>query len=76
MEEKTKARRGFACMTPERRQEIARKGGASVPAEKRSYSQDRELAARAGKLGGQISKGGGRPGGLLIPVELEDDSAD
>lgn len=29
---KPRARRGFAAMNPERRREIARKGGASVPA--------------------------------------------
>ena len=28
---KPKSRRGFAAMNPERRREIARKGGASVP---------------------------------------------
>lgn len=57
----TKARRGFAAMTPERRTEIAKKGGGSVPAEKRSFTKDRELAARAGRLGGEASRGGGRP---------------
>ena len=30
---KPRARRGFAAMNPERRREIARKGGASVPGE-------------------------------------------
>lgn len=48
----TKSRRGFACMTPERRREIARKGGASVPADKRSFSTQAGLAARAGRVGG------------------------
>lgn len=52
--------KGFAAMSPERRREIARKGGASVPSEKRSFAKDRTLAATAGKLGGTISKGGGR----------------
>jgi general stress protein YciG len=32
--------------------EIARKGGRSVPAEKRSFSRDPELAAAAGRKGG------------------------
>ena len=32
-------------MTPERRREIARKGGASVPPEKRSFGQGAVLAA-------------------------------
>ncbi len=45
--------RGFASMDPERQREIARKGGSSVPNEKRSFSQDRALAAKAGRKGGQ-----------------------
>jgi general stress protein YciG len=55
-----KQRRGFAVMTPEMRTEIARKGGASVPDEKRSFSQNRDLAAEAGRKGGQASHGGWR----------------
>ena len=55
-----RARRGFAAMTPERRREIARKGGASVPSEKRSFAKDRDLAASAGRKGGEASKGSGR----------------
>ncbi len=54
------AKRGFAAMDAERRREIARKGGASVPDEKRSFSQDRDLAAAAGRKGGEASHGGGR----------------
>lgn len=45
--------RGFAAMSLERRTEIARKGGASVPADKRSFSQDRALARVAGSKGGE-----------------------
>ena len=56
----TPAKRGFAAMDVERRSEIARKGGASVPDEKRSFSQDRDLAAAAGRKGGEASHGGGR----------------
>jgi len=52
MTDKTKKPQGFAAMSPEKRREIARKGGLSVPDEKRSFSQDRGLAARAGKKGG------------------------
>lgn len=48
----TKKMRGFACMTPERRREIAKKGGASVPKEKRSFSKDPSLAMNAGRKGG------------------------
>ena len=43
--------RGFASMDEEKQREIARKGGASVPAEERSFSRDHELAV------------GGRPQG-------------
>jgi general stress protein YciG len=42
-------------MGEERQREIASKGGRSVPAEKRSFSQDRELASEAGRKGGQSS---------------------
>ena len=45
--------RGFASMDEERQREIASKGGQSVPDEKRSFSQDRALAAQAGRKGGQ-----------------------
>jgi len=48
----TKSKRGFAAMSPERRREIAAKGGAAVPAEKRSFSRSRDLAAQAGRAGG------------------------
>lgn len=53
--------RGFACMDPEKRRAIARKGGASVPSEKRAYAKDRGLAAAAGRKGGLNSKGGRKP---------------
>jgi general stress protein YciG len=58
--EKPRARRGFAAMKPERRREIARKGGASVPSEKRSFTKDRDLASSAGRKGGEVSRGGGK----------------
>jgi general stress protein YciG len=47
-----KKRRGFAAMNPDAHKAIAARGGASVPAEKRSFSQDRELASASGRLGG------------------------
>jgi hypothetical protein len=59
-EQRPKAKRGFAAMSPEKRREIARKGGASVPSEKRSFSQSPDLAAKAGRKGGESSHGGGR----------------
>jgi len=45
--------RGFAAMDGEKQRRIASKGGQSVPNEKRSFSQNRELAAQAGRKGGQ-----------------------
>jgi len=48
---KPKQRRGFACMTPEKRREIAAKGGASTPSEKRSFSRNASLASEAGRKG-------------------------
>ncbi len=40
-------------MDPEKQRAIARKGGQSVPASKRSFSQNADLAAKAGRKGGQ-----------------------
>lgn len=48
-----KPRRGFASMDPQKRRDIARRGGRSVPHEKRSFSRNPELAASAGRTGGQ-----------------------
>ena len=47
------ATRGFARMNQEKQREIARKGGANVPNEKRSFSQNRALASAAGRKGGR-----------------------
>ncbi len=47
-----KSTRGFASMAPEKQRAIARKGGESVPNEKRSFSQNPDLAAAAGRKGG------------------------
>jgi len=64
------SKRGFASMDPARQREIARKGGASVPSEKRSFSQDRNLAAQAGRKGGEASHGTRAPGrGAPPPAE-------
>jgi general stress protein YciG len=49
------SKRGFASMSVEKRREIASKGGKSVPAEKRSFSQNRNLATEAGRKGGSTS---------------------
>ena len=60
MTDKPRSKRGFASWTPERRAEIARLGGKSVPADRRSFSQSKDLAASAGAKGGAASHGGGR----------------
>lgn len=55
-----KAHRGFATFSPEKLKATAAKGGASVPANKRSFAKDRDLAASAGRKGREASRGGGR----------------
>jgi uncharacterized protein len=44
---------GFASMSPERRKEVASRGGKSVPKEKR-YFNNTEKAKEAGRKGGKI----------------------
>jgi uncharacterized protein len=53
--------RGFASMDSEKQREIARKGGRSVPNEKRSFSQNHQLASEAGRKGGHSSHGSRTP---------------
>ena len=48
-------------MDVEKRREIARKGGRSVPNEKRSFSQNHQLASEAGSKGGRSSRGNRAP---------------
>ena len=88
MEDKPKRLRGFAAMSPEKRKEIASRGGTSVPKEKRSFSQSRDLASRAGRHGGlsvdplkrafrrdpALAASAGRKGGLA-PRKPGDDTA-
>ena len=52
--------RGFASMNSERQRQIASMGGKAVPDEKRSFSQNRRLAAEAGRKGGQSVPGSKR----------------
>jgi general stress protein YciG len=75
--------RGFASMNSERQRQIASMGGKAVPDEKRSFSQNRRLAAEAGRKGGQSVPGAkrsfsqnrelaataGRKGGQSVPDE-------
>ena len=49
--------RGFASMDADKQREIARKGGRSVPNDKRSFSQNHQLASDAGRKGGHSSHG-------------------
>jgi general stress protein YciG len=51
--QRTGSERGFAAMDEAKQRAIARKGGESVPPEKRSFSQNHDLAATAGRKGGQ-----------------------
>lgn len=53
MTDAPKKPRGFAAMSPEKQRELARKGGASVRPENRSFARDRQLAASAGRKGGE-----------------------
>lgn len=55
MTDTVKRPRGFAAMDPEKQRAIARKGGASVSPENRSFAKDRSLATEAGRKGGQAS---------------------
>jgi general stress protein YciG len=45
--------RGFATMDHDKQREIARKGGANVPHDKRSFARNRALASEAGRKGGR-----------------------
>jgi hypothetical protein len=70
-------------MNAERQRQIASMGGKAVPDEKRSFSQNRRLAAEAGRKGGQSVPGSkrsfsqnrelaavaGRKGGQSVPDE-------
>lgn len=51
-----KKKRGLAVVDPERRREIARMGGRAIAPENRAFSQNRDLASRAGRLGGSRRK--------------------
>jgi uncharacterized protein len=50
-----KKKRGFASMSPEKRSEIARKGGISAHKMGRAHKYNREEAAEAGRKGGAAS---------------------
>ena len=53
-----KERRGFASMSPERQREIASKGGRAAQEKGTAHEWTAEEARRAGRKGGQVSRGG------------------
>lgn len=83
-------KRGFGAMDQDKQRNIARQGGSSVPDEKRSFSQNRELAAAAGRKGGsavphekrsfsqnrELAAKAGRKGGASVPDEKRSFSQD
>jgi uncharacterized protein len=60
-----KERRGFASMSPEKQREIASKGGRAAHQKGTAHEWTSEEARRAGRKGGQISRGG--RGRLPVP---------
>jgi uncharacterized protein len=54
--EHLKKKRGFALMSKERVVELAKIGGGLVPAEKRAFSRNPELARLAGSKGGRTPR--------------------
>lgn len=53
-----KQKRGFACMTEEMKKSIASKGGKAAHKKGVAHKWNAETAAKAGKKGGQVSRGG------------------
>ena len=49
-------KKGFASMSPERRKELATKGGKATRPENRAFSRDRDLASEAGRKGGSATR--------------------
>jgi len=65
---KSKSKRGFAAMTPEKQHEIASKGGRAAHAKGTAHKWNPKTAAVAGAKGGAVSRGG--RGKLLQPADL------
>ena len=53
-----KQRRGFAAMPPEKRRQIASKGGRTAHEVGMAHRWDSDEARAAGKKGGHLSRGG------------------
>jgi general stress protein YciG len=63
--ERKKERRGFASMSAEKQREIASKGGRAAHLKGTAHEWTSEEARKAGRKGGQISRGGR---GRLVPT--------
>lgn len=50
------ARRGFASMHPDRRKEVAQRGGKSAHAQGKAHKWTSEEAQEAGRKGGSVSR--------------------
>lgn len=48
--------RGFAALSPERRRELAAKGGAACKLENRHWYKNPDIAKEAGRMGGMVSR--------------------
>ena len=58
MNDKPKARRGFASRSPEKQREIASKGGRAAHAKGTAHEWSSVEARDAGRKGGMVSRGG------------------
>lgn len=58
MSSSTGIKRGFASLSPEKRREIAQKGGLAAHDRGTAHEWNSEEAKKAGRKGGQISRGG------------------
>ena len=56
--EERKSRRGFASMSPERREKIASMGGKAAHKQGTAHQWDSKAASEAGAKGGKASRGG------------------
>jgi general stress protein YciG len=58
MNDRPKARRGFASMSPDKQREIASKGGRAAHAKGTAHEWSSGEARDAGRKGGMVSRGG------------------
>ena len=68
-QEREKARRGFAAMSPERQRQIASQGGRAAHEQGVAHEWSVDEARAAGKKGGQVSgkkRNGERPNGEMF----------